>query len=301
MKYYINRRAAVLLVLILVALGVFTADAFDTTTTGGELLGELTGSGRCPVTELCVAFLDVGQGDSILIQSPSGIQMLIDGGRGNAVLRALPYVIGIFDHELEYVLATHPDADHVGGLVDVFERYKVDTFIRTENESDTEVWQAVQSAGEHEGAVVEYARRGQRYDLGDGVVAEILFPDTDPTDMESNTSSIVLRLTYGSTSFLFTGDSPKAIEEYLVLIDGEHLKSDVLKVGHHGSRTSSAEDFIDEVRPTYAVISVGADNQYGHPHVEVTDMLFNKRINTLRTDEEGTIIFTSDGQHVAPQ
>ncbi len=116
--------------------------------------------------------------------------------------------------------------------------------------------------------------------------------------MESNTSSIVARLVYGETAFMLTGDSPKSIEEYLVLVEGEHLKSDVLKVGHHGSRTSTAELFLAEVDPDHAVISAGQDNAYGHPHVEVTDLLFNYGVETYNTAEVGRVVFHSDGQTV---
>ena len=127
---------------------------------------------------------------------------------------------------------------------------------------------------------------------------EVLFPETDATDMESNTSSIVLQLRDGDSEFLFTGDSPKSIEEYLVLVEGEYLQSDVLKVGHHGSRTSTSELFLDEVRPTFAVISAGKDSQYGHPHVEVTDLLFNSGVEILSTAKMGTVTFLSDGNSV---
>jgi competence protein ComEC len=119
--------------------------------------------------------------------------------------------------------------------------------------------------------------------------------------METNTSSIVLQLVYGDSEFLFMGDSPKSIEEYLVLIEGEHLQSDVLKIGHHGSRTSTSELFLDEVQPQFAVISAGKENSYGHPHVEVTDMLFNFRVEMLETAEEGTITFLSDGSQLWQQ
>lgn len=255
----------------------------------------------CDTRYLCVVFLDVGQGDATFIQSPSGTQMLIDGGRDNSVLRELGAVMGFFDKDIDFVLATHPDADHVGGLTDVLERYAVKNIIRTENESDTPVWKRVEELIEAEGAAVHFARRGQKYDLGDGAILEILFPDIDPSELESNTASIVAKLTYGANFFMLTGDSPKAIEEYLVLIEGEYLKSDVLKVGHHGSRTSTAELFLDEVRPTYAVISAGKDNQYGHPHVEVTDMLFNAGIKAYSTAEAGRVTFWSDGEILNPK
>ena len=143
-----------------------------------------------------------------------------------------------------------------------------------------------------------FARRGQTFDLGDGVKLMVLFPDTDPTEFESNTASIVTRLVYGDTAFMLTGDSPKSIEEYLVLVEGEHLQSDVLKAGHHGSRTSTSELFLAEVDPDYAVISAGKDNSYGHPHVEVTDALFNYGVETFSTADSGHVVFWSDGKTV---
>ncbi len=257
------------------------------------------GEATCAPEMLCVVFLDIGQGDAIFIQSPVGTQMLLDAGRPDgAVLRELSEVMNFSDRDLDYILATHPDADHIGGFKDVFDRYQVNSVIRTENTSDTDISEAVEAAILAEGSPVNFARRGQRYDLGGGVILEILFPDTDPSKMESNTSSIVARLIYGQTSFMLTGDSPKAIEEYLVIVEGENLESDVLKVGHHGSRTSTSELFLDEVNPEYAVISAGKDNSYGHPHTEVTDLLFNSGVRTLNTAESGRIIFWSDGESV---
>lgn len=249
----------------------------------------------CPVEQLCVVFMDVGQGDAIFIESPTGVQMLIDGGRDSQVLRGLSRVAGFFDRQLDYVLITHPDADHVGGLTPVFDRYQIGQVIRTENESDTPMWQSVAAAIEEEGSVVHYTRRGQVYNLGGGVTLRILFPDIDASELESNTASIVAKLSHGDIDFLLTGDAPKSIEEYLVLIEGEYLASEVLKVGHHGSRTSTSELFLSEVRPTYAVISAGRDNSYGHPHVEVTDALFNAGAITTSTAEKGHVIFVSDG------
>lgn len=252
----------------------------------------------CDPTLLCVVFLDVGQGDAIFIQSPSGKQLLIDSGRDSSVLHQLGEVMSFSDRDLDYVLTTHPDADHIGGLAVVLERFDVGQVIRTENESETGVWEtAVRKVGE-EGAVVHFARRGQRYDLGNNVYLEILFPDIDASKLESNTASIVARLVYGDTAFMLTGDSPKSIEEYLVLVEGDHLQSDVLKAGHHGSRTSTSELFLAEVDPDYAVISAGRDNSYGHPHLEVTDLLFNFGVETLSTAEVGNVVFWSDGVSV---
>ena len=247
---------------------------------------------------LTVAFLDVGQGDAIFIESPEGVQMLIDGGPNASVVRKLAEVMPSFDMDLDIVLATHPDADHIGGLVDVLERYDVEMVIRTESENDSSVSRTFTELVNAEGAKVVYARKGQEVALGASTTIEILFPETDTSDMESNTSSIVLKLTHGETAFLLTGDSPKNIEEYLVLTEGEHLRSTVLKAGHHGSRTSTSELFLAEVQPEYAVVSAGKDNRYGHPHVEVTDALFNAGVEVLSTADIGTIVFTSDGETV---
>lgn len=282
----IKRRIIVLGALLLIAVGVWWPD-LDYVQIRPSV---------CDAELLCVVFLDVGQGDAIFIQTPNGTQLLVDGGRDQSVLQELGAVMSFSDRTIDYILATHPDADHIAGFYDVLERYSISNVIRTENESDTAIWQAVEEAIVEEKAKVYYARRGQRYDFGSGVVLEILFPDTDPSQMESNTSSIVARLIYGNTSFMLTGDSPKAIEEYLVLIEGEYLKSDVLKVGHHGSRTSTSESFLDHVDPQFAVISAGKDNSYGHPHVEVTDALFNAGITTLNTAKDGRVVFWSDGE-----
>lgn len=245
--------------------------------------------------QLAIHFLDVGQGDATLIETPEGLQVLIDGGRDSGVLRALGSVMRVGDMTIDMVVATHPDSDHIGGLIDVLERYDVGVILMTENEGESSAAAAYAAAAATEGADIVMARRGQSFSLGASTTLEVLFPDTDPTDMESNTSSIVLQLEHGHTRVMLTGDSPKNIEEYLVLTYGEHLKSDILKVGHHGSRTSTSELFLAEVDPDYAVISAGTDNQYGHPHVEVTDLLFNYGVETFNTADAGTITFLSDG------
>jgi competence protein ComEC len=247
---------------------------------------------------LQVHFLDVGQGDSALIETPGGVQVLVDGGRDQSVLRELASVMGFFDRTIDIVIGTHPDSDHIGGLIPVLKRYTVDTIVTTENKGDTSTASLYTALQQKEGADIVFAKAGSTFALDAATTLTILFPDTDPTDMESNTSSIVFKLTYGSSTFLFTGDSPKNIEEYLVRTQEIELDSDVLKAGHHGSRTSTSELFLDAVTPTFAVISAGEDNSYGHPHVEVTDLLFNKGVQILETAKEGTITLLSDGHTV---
>lgn len=252
-------------------------------------------------TNLQVHFLDVGQGDAILIQTPKGVEVLIDGGRNASVLQKLAEVMTVWDRDIDMIVGTHPDTDHIGGLTDVLKNYTVGTILTTENEGDSSTADLYRSLSSAEGAEIIYARRGQEFALDASTTLRVLFPDVDPSAMETNTSSIVLQLQYGNSTFMLTGDSPKNIEEYLVLIEGEYLKSDVLKVGHHGSRTSTSELFLDEVQPQFAIISAGKDNSYGHPHVEVTDLLFNKRVQMFNTAEEGTITLLSDGTQVWKQ
>lgn len=247
---------------------------------------------------LSVTFLDIGQGDALFIESPTGVQVLIDGGPDTGILRQLSKEMGFFDRSIDIVLATHADKDHIGGLPDVLERYEVMEIVMTENKGESIAAEAFFDHADTEGARITYARRGMQYDLGYGAILTILFPDRDPTFLESNTGSIVARLTYGETEFLFTGDSPKAIEEYLVSLDGSKLQSDILKVGHHGSRTSSSEVFLNAVHPEYAIISTGKDNQYGHPHKEVMDLLHKAGAQIENTADLGTITFVSNGHQL---
>lgn len=245
--------------------------------------------------ELVVAFLDVGQGDAIFVESPTGVQLLIDGGQGSAVLKRLAEHMSFTDRTIDYVLATHMDADHIGGLVDVLERYEVKTIIHTEQKGESAVAKTFKKAVTAEGAERMYARRGMTFDLGGGVWFYILFPNYDPRDFESNTASIITQLVYGEHEFLLTGDAPLGIEEYLTSLDGKKLESDVLKVGHHGSKTSTASDFLEVVAPTYAIISAGKDNRYGHPHEEVMERLLTSGVITKNTAEDGSVVFVSDG------
>lgn len=248
---------------------------------------------------LVVSILDVGQGDAIFIDAPSGRQVLIDGGKGRSVLRALGKVIPWYDRSIDVVLATHPDQDHIGGLVDVLARYSVGTIIESSVYDDGADARAFSQAVERERAEHTMAQREQIIDLGEGAYLEILFPDRAVPGLETNTGSVVVRLVYGDTAFMLTGDAPQSIEKYLVQLDAEALASNVLKVGHHGSKTSSDELFVGFVNPEYAVFSRGCDNSYGHPHADVVALFNRFEIMTLDTCEEGTITFVSDGRRVS--
>lgn len=258
---------------------------------------------------LTVAFLDVGQGDAIFIEAPSGNQMLIDGGPGKSVLRELSKIMPFYDRSIDVVLASHADQDHVGGLPDVLKKYKVNVFVESGVSGESSSYEEAESIidnRETKGEIKKIlARKGMEIDLGSGAKMQILFPDRNPSGMETNTASIVARLIYGENEFLFTGDSPTAIEDFLISLEnleckenkacGWSLDSDVMKVGHHGSKTSTSAAFVSAVSPEYTIISVGKDNRYGHPNQEVLDTINNFGAQILRTDESGHIIFKSDG------
>lgn len=273
---------------IIVFLGIgFWADLFLDTATSEPFLS--------------VHFLDVGQGDATFIETPEGVQVLIDGGRDAGVLRELASQMGFFDRTIDILIATHPDSDHISGLIDVLRRYDVETIVLTENESDTPTAAAFAAAVEAEqelGATLIYTRAGQIFQLGASTTLTILFPDRNPAGFESNASSIISKVQYGDIGFIVTGDSPKSIEEYVVRQHGSALESEVMKVGHHGSDTSTAEAFIGAVSPQFAVISAGEDNPYGHPHQEVLERLASEPLQIIETADSGTVTFKSDGVSV---
>jgi competence protein ComEC len=249
--------------------------------------------------QMTISFLDIGQGDAIYMRAPSGRDMLVDGSAGPAVLEALSGAMPWYDRDIDVVIATHPDSDHIGGLPLVLSRYGVGMFIESgapsKNVASRELSRLV--AGRSIPRIV--AKRGMRVDFGDGAAFDILFPDADMSSTEdTNAASVVGQMRYGATSFMLTGDSPKAVEDHLVSLDGSRLRSDVLKAGHHGSRTSSGEGYVKTVDPRYAVISAGKDNRYGHPHAETLALFGSLGVSVARTDTEGTVVFSSDGKEV---
>lgn len=249
---------------------------------------------------LTVAFLDVGQGDAIFIDSPGGKQILIDSGSNKKVLRELSRIIPFYDRSLDILIASHPDVDHIGGFPAIFDAYEVGAFYDSGVLCETALCEILEEKIIQEGAVDEVLTRGQIIDLGDGVFLEILFPDRDASGFEKNMASLVIKLSYGEKTFLFTGDAPVVVEDYLVSLEGASvggaLDIDVLKAGHHGSKTSTSEYFVGATSPEAVVISVGEGNRYGHPHQEVLNILENFALDILRTDEKGTIIIKSDGK-----
>lgn len=246
---------------------------------------------------LSVSFLDVGQGDAIFIESPTGVQTLVDGGPNAAVLRGLGKRMSFFDRSLDAVVATHPDADHIGGLSEVLERYHVGVFFEPGVSHETGAVSALEAALEKEKTPRILARRGMRLLLGGGAYADVLYPDRDVSRVaDTNAGSIVLRVVYGEHEFMLTGDAPKQIEQRLTTTYGSALRSDVLKAGHHGSKTSSGETFVKAASPRYVVYSRGCDNRYGHPAPETVALFQKLAIPALDTCERGTITFRSNGK-----
>ena len=241
--------------------------------------------------DLSVYFLNIGQGDAIFIQTPDKVQVLIDGGPDSAVLRELTRIMPIYDRYIDVVIMTHPDADHVGGLNDVLNRYKVGMVFEPGVFASTTAYTSFKKKTE-----TKIARRGMSLLLDTDIHLDILFPDRDPKGWETNTASIVSRLVYGSSSVLLTGDAPAKIEKFLAKYDD--LKSNILKLGHHGSNTSSVEEFIAEVAPEYAIVSSGKDNRYKHPHPKVIERVSKYVKNILNTAEVGTIHFVFERDKV---
>lgn len=249
---------------------------------------------------LQISFLDVGQGDAIWIQAPNGRELLIDSGPDQSVIDRLGETKNFFDRTIDMILATHSDADHIGGFPYVLDRFKVETVIESEISSPTLIDRTFGQKVINERSNTLTARSGERIilDKKHGVVIDVLFPDQNPNGWETNEASIVVKVAYGDTSFLLTGDSPSDVENHLVTTYGSQLKSDVLKLGHHGSKTSSSDNFLQMVRPTTTIVSAGLGNKYGHPAPEVIERVESINAQILETSQLGTINCRSDGKSV---
>ncbi|MCM1164831.1 MAG: MBL fold metallo-hydrolase [Lachnospiraceae bacterium] len=242
---------------------------------------------------LRVHFIDVGQGDGIFIELPNGETMLIDAGEPSAGDKVVDYIFTEGYDAVNYVIATHPHDDHIGGMAAVLDNFTADGFYLTTAESAGESYEKMLAAATRNGVETHYVSAGDVILSGGNLLAEVVAPKT--TDINNpNDTSVVVKLTYGSNKFLFTGDAEKYEEDNI----WTNIKCDVLKVGHHGSSTSTSKNFLKKTEPTYAVISAGLNNSYGHPTEKTLKSLSENGIQIYRTDLQGTVIFTSDGTNI---
>jgi len=253
--------------------------------------------------KLHVSFLDVGQGDAILIQTPNGQDILIDGGPDPQKINLeLGEKLPFWDRTIDLVVCTQPHADHVTGLVEVLQRYKVKQVLDPEVSYNSSIYQEWLNVVEDKGIEYNIARAGQEIDLGNGITIEILNPLAEffqGTSCDIDNNGVVLKLAWHKVSFLFTADIREEAE-FELIGQRANLKSTVLKVAHHGSETSTTSQFLAVVDPEVAVISVGADNTFGHPSPEVVERLTDRigEENVYRTDEDGTVEFITDGERL---
>ncbi|MCB2310571.1 MBL fold metallo-hydrolase [Clostridium tagluense] len=244
---------------------------------------------------LIVHFINVGQADSILIQQGSKY-MLIDAGNNGDGKLVKNYLLKQGVKSLDYVIGTHPHEDHIGGLDYIINDFKIGKIYLPKVTSTTKAFGDVIVAIKNKGMKVSEPKPGETFNLGTAKCT-ILAPNNSKYK-DLNNYSVVVKLEFGSNSFLLTGDA-EDISEGEILAKGFNIKADLLKVGHHGSRSSTTDKFLNKVNPKYAVISSETGNDYGHPHKETMDKLKNKNISVYRTDELGTIIATSNGKTIS--
>lgn len=248
--------------------------------------------GKSKHDELKVYFFDVGRGDSIFIETSEGKQVLIDGGPDNSVIQRLSEVMPFWDRTIDLVILSHPDTDHLTGLIEVLKRYKIEAVLESGVDCGKPDCLAWEEAKRKEKALNLAARLGQEIILDENAKILILHPFeylSGKKVSKINNTSIVAKLVYGDYNFLLAGDIEKQVEEKLVLAEID-IDADYLKIPHHGSKTSTTEEFLENVSPFMAFISLGLDNPYGHPHQDVVSRLEKKSIKYYRTDELGTIL-----------
>jgi competence protein ComEC len=247
---------------------------------------------------LSVAFLDVGQGDAIFIETPNGKQVLIDSGAGPVIIESLARVMSPLDRSIDMALATHADMDHIGGFSSVIDGYELGVYADSGISGKTQTFDKLQAKIKEHNIPEIKLSAGDNIKIDEDVYLEILFPPKDVGVMDINDSSVVARLVYKDRSFMLMGDASLYTESLIKNRYKGIIESDVLKLGHHGSKTSSGDAWLSAVSPSYAIISAGLKNRYGHPHPEVVKRLSKNNIQSLGTYEKGDIVFQSDGVDV---
>lgn len=251
-----------------------------------------------PSRSVIVNYFDVGQGDCEFIQLPNGKCMLIDAGTSDYANSIADKIEMLGYSKIDYVVATHPHADHIGGMTYVIENFDIGSIYMPRVSANTATFEKMLNAISDKGLKIDTAKAGVTIDTEiSGLDIEFLSPVSDDYS-DLNNYSAVLKIAYGKNSFLFTGDAEELVEQEMLENSYANLNCDVLKVGHHGSRYSSSMDFLMAVNPKYAVIECGKDNSYGHPHEEALDNLNKIGAKIMRTDQSGDIKVISDGANI---
>ncbi len=243
--------------------------------------------------------LDIGQGDALFIESPTGTQIMFDGGSTRKIIGPLLRVMPFYDKKIDALVITNPDADHIGGFLDILKNYKVGRVFGPGTYNNSQISKDLEAEIKRQNIPYFLVKKGMRLDLGGGAVIDILFPDRDVSSWNTNDGSVVAKLSYDKISVMLAGDSTHKTEKIILSqYSSSQLKSDILKVGHHGSRTSTSPEFVQAISPKYAVISNGKNNKYNHPHIETIDTLSQFGAKIFRTDQLSTIIMKSDGVNI---
>lgn len=246
---------------------------------------------------LKVHFIDTGQSDSVFIKTPSGKTMLIDAGNNQDGDMIINYIKRQGVSKIDFIVGTHPHADHLGGMDEVIEYFDIGAILMPKVTANTNTFKNVLLAVKNKGLKITSAHGGMAFPLDDDIQIHIFAPNSSSYESLNN-YSIVLKLTYKNASFLFTGDAEKISEEEMLQNKNYDLSADVLKVAHHGSSTGTSKEFLSAVSAKYAIICVGQDNPYGHPHKETLDNLFHHGVDVYTTADNGNIVITSDGKEI---
>ncbi|CDA80000.1 metallo-beta-lactamase superfamily protein [Clostridium sp. CAG:594] len=291
----LNKLIRIIIGLVILIVVIIQGNLFDNVSNATASINDSTKSDKIDAKlkeNFSVSFIDVGQADSVLIRN-GNYNMLIDAGNNEDGEKLVNYFKSLGIEEFTYVFATHPHEDHIGGMDDIINNFKIDNYYMSNKLSTTKTFMDVLDALDGRNLKYTFPNKGDTLKLGDANI-KVIYPGDDKSNI--NDSSIVLKITYGKNSFLLTGDATSNVERKIY---NEDIKSDVLKVAHHGSSYSSTDVFLDRVKPYYAVISVGKNNIYNHPSNKTLEKLNKRNIKVYRTDLDGTIVFISDGDNLS--